>query len=106
MSPQATEPVNPVVASIRAEYALRLEDSGRTHYEGCWKMHWPCAIARLTDEIERLCKLLNDCADPVSCQLAEARNNLALYKGYSSRERRYGYEIAELERLQKEIGNG
>lgn len=54
-------------------------------------------------EIARLRKLLTDAEDPVSCQLAEARRNLELYKGYSSRERRYQYEIDQLERLQTQI---
>lgn len=58
-----------------------------------------CVVERLAE----VRKLLSDCADPVACQLAEARRNLDLYKGYSSRERRYSYEIAELERLQTAI---
>jgi SMC interacting uncharacterized protein involved in chromosome segregation len=69
-------------------------------------------LRRLNADLERdaavetlaeLRKLLSDCADPVSSQLAEARRNLQLYKGYSSRERRYQVEIEELERLMKAI---
>jgi hypothetical protein len=58
------------------------------------------------DEIERLRKLLAECAEPISDQLAEARRNVVLYKGYSMRERRYQLEIERLERLLKETGCG
>lgn len=51
---QSTDPVNPVVASIREAWGDILNDSRKTHFAGCWTVHWPCAMARLTDEIELL----------------------------------------------------
>lgn len=52
---------------------------------------------------EQLIALLTRCVDPVSESIATARMNLETYKGYSSRERRYGYELQELEKLMAEI---
>lgn len=85
-------------APLAADLVTELRQMAATGYAGC------AIWAEAADEIDRLRGLLSDAADPVSCQLAEARRNLELYKGYSSRERRYQIEIEQLERLQKAIG--
>lgn len=58
-----TEPVNPVAASIRAAWGDILNDSGKTHFAGCWSVHWQCAMARMADEIERLERALTETHD-------------------------------------------
>lgn len=52
--------MNGVVAQVREAYGDRLNDSHRTHFADCWRSHWPCALARLTDEIERLSRWVSD----------------------------------------------
>lgn len=46
---------NSVSVEMRAVFGptmQRAHDS--THYEGCWKDHWPCALEKALDEIDRL----------------------------------------------------
>lgn len=81
------------------DLVTELRQMAATGYAGC------AIWAEAADEIERLRKLAKGCEDAVLDQIAEARRNLALYKGYASRERRYQNEIEILERLQKEIAS-
>lgn len=71
VSNQSTEPVNPVVASIRAAWDSILNDSGKTHFAGCWAVHWQCAMARMTDEVERLQLLAADYGGQLTAANAE-----------------------------------
>lgn len=43
------------LAAIEAHYRAHLErlTSGSTHYDGCWKDHYPCAILALLDLAHR-----------------------------------------------------
>jgi hypothetical protein len=45
-----------VAAEMREYYAPILDrvKSTPTHYDGCWKDHFPCAVIRLLDECDRL----------------------------------------------------
>ncbi len=100
------------IERLAAINRLRFSDEQTKEIERLTRALESSGLKRLQADIERDCsvekvaelrKLLSDCADPVSSQLVEARRNLKLYKGYSSRERGYQIEIEELERLMKAI---
>lgn len=54
--PEASDPSsNPASKEMRDCFQGTIDQySGQTHYVDCWRDHWPCALARTLDEIDRL----------------------------------------------------
>lgn len=63
---------NQVSAEVRDVYRSMLQRAhDSTHYEDCWKDHYPCVLEKVLDEVDRLANALSQSVETVKSLSAE-----------------------------------